>query len=60
MTPSETSHFRTVIVPAVAKVPVLEQGLEYLGRVVDELGKEVLKLRAEGDALKKKAKKDSD
>lgn len=53
MTPSETTHFRTVVVPAVAKIPSMEVGLEYLGRLVDKLGKEVLKLRAEVDALKK-------
>ena len=50
MTPSETSHFRTVVVPSVAKIPSMEKCLEHLGKVVDELGKEVLRLRAQMSA----------
>ena len=63
LNPSEKRN----VMAAVTKIASLEQGLEYLGRVVDNLGKEVLKLRAEVDALRpkdapkpSKSKKDGD
>ena len=54
LNPSEKRN----VMAAVTKIAALEQGLEYLGRVVDNLGKEVLKLRAEVDALRPKKPKD--
>jgi len=57
LNPSEKRN----VMAAVSRVAILEEGLEYLGNLVDRLGQEVLKLRTEMDALKsKKPKKDSD
>jgi len=54
LNPSEKRN----ILAAVSRVAILEEGLEYLGGVVDQVGAEVLKLRTEVDALKPKKPKD--